>query len=275
MGFQYDQVRESVDFLRGQVGTFPPVGLILGSGLGELAEEVEDPDVVPYGQIPGFQETSVESHAGNLVFGELRNQSICLMQGRYHYYEGYDVQELVFPIRTMWGLGIQTLLVTNASGAINRNLEVGDLVCLTDHINFLGTNPLIGYNEDDIGSRFVDMTEAYDSELGKLAHDRAEDLEVDLKKGVYLATTGPSLETPAEIRMFDTLGADLVGMSTVPEVIAANHCGMKVLGLSCVTNMAAGISDSPLDHEEVIETTQLVKDDFKDLVKSILASPEL
>lgn len=266
---------EAHDFLTERVDVRPDVGLILGSGLGELAEEITDAETVGYGSIPGFMESTVEGHAGDLVFGELEDKNVCMMQGRYHYYEGHDISDLVFPVQVMAELGIETLVVTNASGAINEDFRVGDLVRLEDHVNFLGTNPLIGPNDDELGPRFVDMTHAYDPDLGQLARDEADGLGLDLREGVYLATTGPTYETPAEIEAFDALGADLVGMSTVPEVIAANHCGMDVLGISCVTNMAAGVLDEPLDHDEVIETTERVKDDFKLLVRSVLSSMDV
>ena len=264
--------RKAGTYLSENIDRDPQMGLILGSGLGELADDIEDARTFPYGEIPGFKESTVEGHAGQLVFGELEGVNVCIMQGRYHYYEGHDMDDLIFPVQVMAELDMNPLLVTNASGAINRDFQVGDLVRLEDHINFMGTNPLMGPNDDDLGPRFVDMTYAYDPELGELAHDQADQLGLGLKDGVYLATTGPSYETPAEIEMFDTVGADLVGMSTVPEVIAANHCGMDVLGISCVTNMAAGVLDEPLDHEEVIETTERVKSDFKDLVRGIVAN---
>lgn len=264
--------RKAGTYLSENIDRDPQMGLILGSGLGELADDIEDARTFPYGDIPGFKESTVEGHAGRLVFGELEGANVCIMQGRYHYYEGHDMDDLIFPVQVMAELDMNPLLVTNASGAINRDFQVGDLVRLEDHINFMGTNPLMGPNDDDLGPRFVDMTYAYDPELGELAHDQADQLGLGLKDGVYLATTGPSYETPAEIEMFDTVGADLVGMSTVPEVIAANHCGMDVLGISCVTNMAAGVLDEPLDHEEVIETTERVKSDFKDLVRGIVAN---
>jgi purine-nucleoside phosphorylase len=272
LGSEYDKVREAASSISEQSPVDPSVGLILGSGLGELADEISNSTSVSYADLPGFQESTVEGHAGNLVLGTLENQSVCMMQGRYHFYEGHDPSDLIFPVRAMWGLGIETIVVTNASGAIHEAYEVGDLVLIEDHINALGTNPLIGPNDDEIGPRFVDMTYAYDRNLSELALDCANELGLDLKQGVYLATTGPSYETPAEIEMFETIGADLVGMSTVPEVIAANHCGMDVLGISCVTNMAAGVLDQPLDHDEVIETTERVKEDFKGLVRTILRS---
>lgn len=272
MGQLMDQITSAVDCLDEQIGVSPDIGLILGSGLGELADEISDPDAIAYESIPGFMESTVEGHSGQLVFGELAGRTVCIMKGRYHYYEGHSIDDLVFPVRVMWGLGINQLIVTNASGAINESFQVGDLVRIDDHINALGTDPLIGENDPEVGPRFVDMTYAYDNELAEIAHDQADSLDLDLKDGVYLATTGPSYETPAEIEFYETIGADMVGMSTVPEVIAANHCGLEVLGLSCVTNMAAGVLDEALDHDEVIETTERVKDDFKELVRKILSS---
>jgi len=271
MGTRNNHVFEASEFIAERTSAEPEIGLILGSGLGDLAEEIDDGIALAYEDIPGFKPTTVEGHAGKLVLGTLQGSSVAMMQGRYHFYEGHELDDLIFPVRAMGGLGIGTILVTNASGAINESFRVGDLTIIKDHINFLGTNPLIGPNDDDIGPRFVDMTYAYDRELKDLAERKATEENLDIERGVYLATTGPSYETPAEVEMFKKLGADLVGMSTVPEVIAANHCGMDVLGLSCVTNMAAGVLDQSLDHDEVIETTERVKNDFKGLVKAVLS----
>lgn len=268
------KIEESAEYLLSIADGPPEVGLILGSGLGELAGEIEDPSMAGYEEIPGFKASTVEGHEGRLVFGTLAGKSVCIMQGRFHYYEGHAMRELVFPVRAMSGLGIDTLIVTNASGGIDTSLEVGDLVVLEDHINLMGDNPLIGENDDAVGPRFVDMTYAYDPDLRQLAHRQAREVGLELESGVYAANPGPSYETPAEIEMLRTLGADLVGMSTVPEVIAANHCGMDVLGLSCVTNMAAGVIDQPLDHDEVIETTERVKDDFKSVVRRVVRTLE-
>lgn len=272
MGELKSRIDESANYLRDLAGEAPQIGLILGSGLGELADELREPVAAGYDEIPGFRESTVEGHEGRLVFGELEGKSVCIMQGRYHYYEGYTVQDLVFPVRAMWGLGIEHLIVTNASGGVNEHYDVGDLVVLEDHINLIGDNPLIGENDDAVGPRFTDMTYAYDPDLRQLAHDCADRVGLSLREGVYAANSGPSYETPAEIDMLRTVGADLVGMSTVPEVIAANHCGMDVLGLSCVTNMAAGVLDESLDHEEVIETTERVKEDFKAVVRRVVLS---
>lgn len=257
-------------FISSKVELVPEVGLILGSGLGELAEEIENPYYINYDEIPYFPTSKVEGHKNRLVFGELMGKNVVAMQGRIHYYEGYSLQDLVFPVRLMKLLGVQVLIVTNAAGGINRNFTPGDLMLITDHINFLGSNPLIGENLEDLGPRFPDMTYAYTPELQDLARKVAKSRGIDLKEGVYVATTGPSYETKAEIRMLDRIGADAVGMSTVPEVIAANHMGLKVLGVSCITNMAAGILPQPLSHDEVIEVTQQVKEKFKNFIKAVI-----
>lgn len=270
MGELESKINSSVEYLRSRFHGSPELGLILGSGLGELAGELENSVSVGFGEIPGFREPEVEGHEGRLVSGELEDRTVCALQGRFHYYEGHSMEELVFPVRVLWGLDMGTLIVTNASGAVNTDFDVGEIVAIEDHINFMGNNPLIGRNDEAVGPRFVDMTEAYNRDLRRLAHEAAVELGMQLGDGVYAATTGPSYETPAEIEMFRSVGVDLVGMSTVPEVIAANHCGMDVLGLSCVTNMAAGVLDEPLDHEEVLETTERVKDDFKRLIGVIV-----
>lgn len=264
------RIDRSVEHLESVYERPPELGLILGSGLGELAGELDDPQAAAYEEIPNFKQSTVEGHEGRLVFGDLEDTPVCIMQGRFHYYEGHSMDDLVFPVRAMAGLGIDTLIVTNASGGVNTEFEVGDLVVLEDHINVMGNNPLIGENDDRVGPRFVDMTYAYDPDLRDLAHEQASAIDQTLRDGVYAANSGPSYETPAEIEMLRTLGADLVGMSTVPEVIAANHCGMDVLGISCVTNMGAGVLDQPLDHEEVIVTTERVKEDFKRVVRRIV-----
>ncbi|MFB6347247.1 MAG: purine-nucleoside phosphorylase [bacterium] len=268
----HEDIQETVQYLEQKTDTRPRLGLILGSGLGELGDEIENADVIPYHEIPGFMESKVEGHAGQLVLGELEGVPVYLMQGRYHYYEGLPIDKLVYPVQVMEGMGCDTMLVTNASGAVNPSFSVGDLALITDHINFLGNNPLIGIHDEEVGPQFVDMTYAYDPDLQDLAHEKAGELDIDLVEGVYVASMGPSYETPAEVEMYERLGGDLAGMSTVPEVIAANHVGLDVLGLSCVTNMGAGILDQPLTHEEVIETTERVKEEFKPLVRSLVSS---
>ena len=244
-------------------------GLILGSGLGELAEEIEEAIVIPYDQIPFFPTSTVVGHAGQLVYGTLSGKKVLAMQGRFHFYEGHSMQTVTYPVRVMAALNDHSVIVTNASGGVNESCVPGDLMLITDHINFTGQNPLIGPNEDEIGPRFPDMSEAYTLTYREVAKEAASQLDLTLKEGVYMGYSGPTYETPAEIRMSRTMGADAVGMSTVPEVIVAAHSGLKVLGISCITNLAAGMQAN-LNHEEVVETTQRVKQSFKALIKEVL-----
>lgn len=248
----------------------PEIGLILGSGLGSLADLIENAEFFPYQDIPNFPISTVEGHAGRLVIGTLQGKTIVAMQGRFHYYEGYKMDEVTFPVRVMKLLGVKTLIVTNAAGAVNTNFKPGDLMIINDHINLSGNNPLIGRNLDSFGVRFPDMSEAYSKDLINMVKTVGKDLNLDLKEGVYAMMSGPTYETPSEVRMVRTLGADAVGMSTVPEVIIANHSKMKVIGISCLTNMAAGILDQPLNHEEVIETSNMVKANFMNLMESLI-----
>ncbi|MDQ8193562.1 purine-nucleoside phosphorylase [Coraliomargarita sp. SDUM461004] len=244
----------------------PEIALILGSGLGFFADDrIEVLGRLPYTEIAGFPVSTVPGHAGQFVFGTLEGKRVLCMQGRFHFYEGYTMSELTLPIRLMHRMGVHTLFVTNAAGGINRDYVPGDFMLLSDHINFLGTNPLIGW-QGDAGVRFPDMTEVYNGALRAKIREWALAQRVDLKEGVYLATTGPSFETPAEIRAFAALGADAVGMSTVPEAIVARKFGMRVLGISCITNAAAGISETELSHEEVAETADRVRVQFADLL---------
>lgn len=261
---------ESVDFIKGKIKDMPEIGLILGSGLGDMANDIENKVIVKYSEVPNLPVSTVKGHAGQFVFGEYNGKKVVMMQGRFHYYEGNRMDELVLPVYIMKKLGVENIIVTNAAGGVNESFVPGDLMIIEDHINFSGFNPLIGENHEEIGARFPDMSEGYNKELRKVAFEVAEKLNINVKKGVYIMATGPSYETPAEIRMMRNLGGDAVGMSTVPEVIAANHCGMKVLGISCITNMAAGILDQPLNHEEVIETSNKVKNEFISLVGEIL-----
>jgi len=264
------KINEAVEFLRARIKEVPEVALILGSGLGVLADEVENRTEINYSDIPYFPISTVEGHAGRFVFGDLEGKKVIMMQGRFHFYEGYDMKNVVFPIRVLNRLGVKNLIVTNAAGGVNTEFNAGDLMIITDHINMAGTNPLIGRNMDEFGPRFPDMSSSYNKDLIKLAEKVASEKGLNIKKGVYLMMTGPSYETPAEIRMVRILGGDAVGMSTVPEVIIANHCKMNVLGISCITNMAAGILDQPLNHEEVIETSNRVRDSFKALIRGIV-----
>ncbi|MTI60798.1 MAG: purine-nucleoside phosphorylase [Firmicutes bacterium] len=249
----------------------PQIGLILGSGLGKLANEIEEQRVFKYQDIPDFPVSTVPGHAGRLIAGRLEGKAVIAMQGRFHFYEGYTMKQIILPVLVMKLLGIETLIVTNAAGGVNKDFNPGEFMLISDHINMMGTNPLIGQNFEEFGPRFPDMSEAYNKGLLKLARETAEQLGITAREGVYAAVTGPSFETPAEIRFFANNGVDAVGMSTVPEVIAARHMGVNVLGVSCITNMAAGILAQPLSHEEVIETTEKVKENFVSLIKGITA----
>ncbi len=253
------QIMSVVDFS-------PEIGLVLGSGLGDYAEMLENPVIIDYADIPGFPVSSVAGHKSRFVLGERFGRKIIAMQGRFHYYEGYSQQELTIPVRAMHLLGVEKLLITNAAGGINTAWSSGALMAITDHINYSGANPLMGPNFEEFGSRFPDMSEVYDSALREKLVAEAENAGIRVERGVYIMFTGPSYETPAEIRMARAMGADAVGMSTVPEAIAANHCGMKVLGISCITNMAAGVLKAPLDHKEVMETANRVKGNFTKLI---------
>ncbi|SNR87121.1 purine-nucleoside phosphorylase [Anaerovirgula multivorans] len=265
-----NKIQEATQYIKSFIDTTPQIGLILGSGLGVLADEIEKPQVIPFEKIPHFPVSTVEGHAGELVIGELEGKLVAAMKGRFHYYEGYSMEKVTFPVRVMIALGIENMVVTNAAGGTNKSFTPGDLMIIEDHINFAFNNPLIGPNDNQLGVRFPDMSTAYCKELIGLAQSIANDLKLDVKKGVYAYLTGPTYETPAEVRMMTILGGDAVGMSTVPEVIVAVHGGIKVLGISCITNMASGILNQPLSHEEVIETTQKVKNQFIRYVKEIV-----
>lgn len=269
------KINKATAWIKAHTKYTPRIGLILGSGLGAVGDAVEDADYCPYGKIPGFPISTVEGHAGRLVLGHLAGKDVIAMQGRFHYYEGYKMSEVTFPVRVMKQLGVEVLVVTNAAGAVNKDYAPGDLVLITDHINLQGSNALIGPNLDSFGPRFPDMSTAYDSELGRVAKETAQSLGFALREGVYAAMSGPSYETPAEIRMVRTMGGDAVGMSTVPEVIVANHCGIRVLGISCMTNMAAGVLDQPLNHEEVIETSNKVRENFIKLMLGIVKNIQI
>ena len=266
----FDKVQESADFIKSKSNIEPKIGLILGSGLGVLGDEIENPVKIKYNDIPNFPVSTVEGHAGQLVIGNLEGKQVVAMQGRFHYYEGYSQQEITFPVRVMKALGVDTIVVTNAAGGANRSFNPGDLMVIKDHINLSGNNPLMGANEERFGPRFPDMSTAYKPKYVNLVKECASELNMKIQEGVYAFFSGPTYETPAEVRMAQILGADAVGMSTAPEVIVASHSGMDVIGISCITNMAAGILDQPLDHEEVIETTQKVKSEFLSLVKTVV-----
>lgn len=245
--------KEYAALIREKSTVIPKVALVLGSGLGDLGEQVENAVSVDYGALPGFPVSTAPGHKGRFLLGTLGGKPVVCMQGRLHFYEGHSMEDVILPIRVMRQLGAEILILTNAAGGINTSFSVGDIMLIEDHINFMGRNPLVGANDETLGCRFPDMSFAYSPELRDLAERCAEKVGTRLCKGVYLACSGPSYETPAEIRAFRTLGADAVGMSTVPEVIAANHCGMRVLGFSLISNMAAGILQQPLSEEEVLE----------------------
>ena len=248
----------------------PRIALVLGSGLGAFANEIADSARIDYKNIPHFPRSTAIGHAGRMVIGKMAEVPVAIMQGRVHFYEGYSPREVIFPMRVMARMGIRAVVITNAAGGINRNFKQGCLVVLRDHINLQGTNPLIGLNDERFGERFPDMTQVYWKPYQAAALQDGKRLGIEIAEGVYAALTGPSYETPAEIRYLRTIGADLVGMSTVPEVIAAAHLGIRVLGISCVTNMAAGILDQPITTEEVMETGERVKADFVALLRAVI-----
>src|SRR6266446_3766996 len=248
----------------------PRIGLVLGSGLGALADSLTDAAHIPYAEIPAFPQSTAIGHAGRMVLGKAGSIAVAAMQGRVHLYEGYSAQDVAFPVRVFGRMGIRALILTNAAGGINLRYQQGALVLISDHINLQGTNPLAGPNDDRFGLRFPDMTHAYEKSYRAMAREEAGKLGMTLHEGVYAALLGPSYETPAEIRYLRTIGADLVGMSTAFEVIAARHMGIKVLAISCVTNMAAGILDQPLSHEEVMETGERVRSTFEALLRAVL-----
>jgi purine-nucleoside phosphorylase len=266
----FARAEEAAAAIRRRIAVKPRVAVVLGSGLGSFADRVEQPVAIPYTDIPHFPRPTVEGHSGRLVVGTVAGTPVAVMQGRVHGYEGYSPEEVTFPTRVLGRLGIATLIVTNAAGGVRLDLHQGQLVLLSDHINLTGRNPLVGTNDERLGQRFFDMSEAYSKRLRLLAHDAATGHGIALPEGVYLSVSGPSFETPAEIRAFRSWGADLVGMSTVQEVIVARHMGIEVLGISCVTNMAAGILDQPINHLEVIETGARAQEHLTTLLVDLL-----
>jgi len=267
---QWSLAGEAVDFIFSKTSLRPRLALVLGSGLGAFADDLEDRIVLPYSTIPNFPVSSAEGHAGNLVIGRVGDVAVAAMQGRVHYYEGHSMLRVTFPMRVFCRLGVKGVLLTNAAGGIGPQLKPGCLVVLSDHINLQGTNALIGANEERFGPRFPDMTEAYSKEWRALALAEGKRQGVDIYEGVYAAVPGPSYETPAEIRFLRTIGADVVGMSTVAEVVVARHCGMRVLAISVVTNMAAGILDQPINHAEVLEIGQRIRGQFAQLLQALI-----
>jgi purine-nucleoside phosphorylase len=273
----FDQVTEASAFLKHRLGSLSPrIGIVLGSGLGAVADAVSKPILIPYDEIPHFPHSTVEGHSGRIVAGLLSGVPVVVMQGRVHSYEGYTPQQVTFPIRVLGALGLRAVVLTNAAGGIAEGYHIGQLVALADHINLMGFNPLVGPNEprfaveSGAGLRFFDMTEAYSKHLRSLAHEAAAAEGFELAEGVYLAVSGPSFETPAEIRAFRSLGATLVGMSTVPETIVARHMGIEVLGISCVTNLAAGLGANQLSHQEVFEAGRKVEHRLTCLFKRLV-----
>ena len=267
---EIERIDRAADYIRGVAGE-ADLAVVLGSGLGDYAEAMADARVIPYGDIPGFPRATVAGHAGELWAGRLHGKRALMMRGRFHSYEGHPLSDVVLPVRAMARMGVETLILTNAAGAVNVDFRPGDLMLITDFINLSGKNPLTGPNIDELGPRFPDMSRAYDKRLRAVAWEAAREKGITLREGVYAWLNGPTYETPAEIRMVRALGADAVGMSTVPETIAAVHAGMKVLGVSCLTNMAAGILDAPLNHREVTETAERVRGDFRSLLDGVIA----
>lgn len=264
------RIDNAVDYIRTRTDAEPTLAMILGSGLGDFADTLEDRLVIPYTDIPDFPAATVPGHTGALVFGRKHGHSIVCLQGRIHYYEGHPMSLLTMPVRMLAKLGVKTLVLTNAAGGVNTAYRPGDLMLITDHINFSGSNPLIGPHEPEFGPRFPDVTDLYSANLRLKVKLAAVEAGITLRQGVYMMFSGPSYETPAEIRMARILGADAVGMSTVPEALVAAQCGIKVLGISCITNLAAGVSPHKLSHEEVMETTAMAHDKFHSLIDLVL-----
>ncbi|WP_409346522.1 purine-nucleoside phosphorylase [Paenibacillus sp. MBLB4367] len=274
-----EQIREAASYIKSRLGgTRPQVGLILGSGLGDLAEQVTDAVTISYSEVPHFPVSTVEGHAGQFVAGMLEGKPVIVMQGRFHYYEGYPMRKVVFPVYVMKELGVESLVITNAAGGMNRSFQAGDLMLIADHINMTGDNPLIGRNHAELGVRFPDMSEAYSQSFRELAHRLAGELQQGdawkLQEGVYCGISGPAYMTPSELTMLARLSGDAVGMSTVGEVIAARHCGLKVLGISCITDMAIGEELEPLTHEQVVAVANRTKPKFIALVKAFVREVE-
>jgi purine-nucleoside phosphorylase len=268
--YGFEQADKAAKLILSKTRLRPRIGVVLGSGLGAFADELTGSVRLKYSEIPNFAVSTAVGHAGELVIGRLGEVPVAVMKGRVHLYEGYSAQQVAFPVRVLGCLGVKTLIATNAAGGINLDYGQGKLVLIRDHINLQGKNPLVGENDERWGPRFPDMTDAYSKQLRELARSAAKKLKLEISEGVYAALKGPSYETPAEIRYLRTIGADLVGMSTVPEVIAARHMGMRVLAISCVTNMAAGILDKPINHEEVLEVTGRVQSQFLALLRAVI-----
>lgn len=269
-GGSYERAEHAARVIRARISTEPRIALVLGSGLGDFGDELKDAVGIPYSEIPAFPTSTVAGHAGRLVIGTVEDVPVVAMQGRVHYYEGYSLEQVTFPVRVFKLLGINTLLLTNAAGGIDVQLSQGALMLINDHLNLMAANPLRGANDERFGPRFPDMTEVYSRELQEVAIEEARGLGVELRRGVYAALAGPSYETPAEIHMLRGFGADAVGMSTVPEAIVARQMGMDVLGISCITNMAAGLGNEKINHQEVMETGKQVRDVFARLLRRLV-----
>jgi purine-nucleoside phosphorylase len=268
----YERAEHATRVIRSRISVEPRIALVLGSGLGGFADDFEEAVGIPYEDIPGFVRSTAQGHAGRLVIGKIGSVPVLAMQGRVHYYEGYSLEEVTFPVRTFGLLGCKTLVLTNAAGGINVQLTQGALMVISDHLNLMGVNPLRGPNDERFGPRFPDMSAVYSHELQELVIDEAKAIGVEVRRGIYGALSGPSYETPSEIHLLRNLGADAVGMSTVPEAIVARHMGLEVLGISCITNMAAGISDAPINHEEVMETGNRVRETFAELLRRVISA---
>lgn len=280
----YENAVEAAEYIRSKYSGEPKIALVLGSGLGAFADELTDAVKIPYEEIPHFARSTVEGHAGQLVVGKVGDTEVVVQQGRFHFYEGYSMEQVMFPMRTFGRSGIETVILTNAAGSLRSDMRPGNLMLITDHLNMMGVNPLRGPNDERFGVRFPDMTQVYDSELQRTIDDTAteiakeqhvsgadEDIKDFLHRGIYCALSGPTYETPAEVRLYRQLGADAVGMSTVPEAIAARHQGIRVAGISCITNFAAGMTDEGINHAEVMETGEKVADIFKELLRRTVA----
>jgi len=268
----YERAEHATRIIRARTTVEPRIAVVLGSGLGGFADDFEEPVAIPYDEIPGFMRSTAQGHAGRLVIGKIDGIPVLGMQGRLHYYEGYSLEEVTFPVRTFGLLGIKTLVLTNASGGINVQLSEGALMVISDHLNLMGVNPLRGPNDERFGPRFPDMSAVYSPELQELVVEEAKAIGIEVRRGIYGALSGPSYETPAEIHLLRNLGADAVGMSTVPEAIVARHMGIEVLGISCITNMAAGISDEPINHEDVMATGDRVRETFTELLRRVIGA---
>lgn len=268
---QVSEINKAKEFVQSKTTEKPTIGIILGSGLGPFADTLEDAVHIPYHTIPHFAASGAVGHANELVIGKIAGKTVVAMKGRFHYYEGVSLDEVTFPVRVMKALGVEKLIITNACGAVNTEFNPGDLMLITDHINLTANNPLIGPNNPELGVRFLDVSEVYNKAMRQIVLDIAKEQDIILRQGVYAWWTGPTYETPAEIRMIRTLGADAVGMSTVPEALIARHSGIDTIGISCLTNMACGILEQPLSHDEVIETAERVKSTFLKLISEVIS----